>query len=73
MGLSKRQLRAIKARQKSHLSGLIGNVYRNIVTGNEWKIEKMNGNLITLKNKQGTKFDTTPQLMGNYVYVGRDL
>jgi len=53
------------------LKDLIGKVYLNWVTGNEWKIIGVKGNVITLQNRDKSAiFNTTPQLMVNYSYQG---
>jgi len=53
------------------LKDLIGNVYTNFVTGKKWKIVKVKGETITLRDKVGTEFKTVPKLMTNYIYYGR--
>jgi len=49
---------------------IVGSVYKNEATGNEWKVVKEEGELITLQDKNGTEFDTTYGLMHSYTYVG---
>jgi len=53
------------------LKDLIGNVYYNWATGNEWKIIDVKNDIITLQNKRKSTFNTTPNLMINYSYVGK--
>lgn len=53
------------------MASLIGSIYRNTVTGNEWKIVKMKDGKITFEDMQGNQFDTVKEATGNYVYIGR--
>ena len=48
----------------------VGNVYKNIATGNKFKVIKLKKRLITLRGA-GMTFITTPDLMKKYVYVGK--
>ena len=53
------------------MKNLIGNVYRNIITGNEWKIIKRKDSKITFEDMRGNRFDTVIEGTANYEYVGK--
>ena len=52
----------------------MGNVYRNDITGTEWRIIDINedGTDITLMAKSGHCFNTNKYLMANYSYIGTE-
>ena len=50
----------------------IGNVYINIVTGNQWKIVKEKDKRITFEDMNGNQFNTIIEATGNYVYIGKE-
>ena len=61
--------------KKTGLGNLVGNVYRNAVTGTQWKLVAVggeDGRKLTFEDKNGNQFDTIPEGTGNYKYVGAD-